>query len=91
MELKEGQHKVPAFLSALPQKEKARLMKQYIQWKKWEISDLMVKHYQKQLDRLLEEDEKLSPLSWFQWKWEKAKRLGQRSALRKIISDLKES
>lgn len=90
MELKEGQHKVPAFLSALPKAEKARLMKQYIQWKKWEISDLMVKHYQKHIDRLLEEEEKSSPLSWFQFKWEKAKRIGQRIAFRKIINDLKE-
>ena len=83
--------KIPEFIAQNPStEEKQRLMKQYLKWKKWEIAEMMVNHYQKKLDRLIQEDEKDSPLSWFQWKWGKAKRLGKREALRQFINDLKE-
>ena len=70
--------------------EKQRLMKQYTQWRKWEIAEIMVSHYEKQLDQLVQEDEKFTPLSWFQSKWNRARTLGKREILRKIIKDLKE-
>ena len=83
--------KIPEFIAQNPStEEKQRLMKQYLKWKKWEIAEMMVNHYQKKLDRLIQEDEKDSPVSWFQWKWGKAKRLGKREALRQFINDLKE-
>ena len=83
-------HKVPEFLSPLPSEEKQRLMKKYLTWKGEEITELMVKHYEKKLEQLLIEDEKDSPLSWFQSKWTRAKRLGKREAIRKFIEHLKE-
>lgn len=83
-------HKVPEFLSVLPKAEKERLMKQYVQWKKWEISELFVKHLERKLDKLALEDDKFSPASWFEFKWKKAERKGQRLELRKLINDLKE-
>jgi hypothetical protein len=82
---------IPEFLSSVPnQEEKARLMKQYLQWKRWEIAEIVVAHYEDKLEKLIEEDEKDSPLSWFQYKWNTAQRKGKRSILRKIIKDLKE-
>lgn len=84
------QHKVPSFISPLPQEEKAEAMKEYIIFKKSGIAKMMVKHYEGKLDLLIRDDEDDSPLSWFQSKWSRAKRLGERLAYRKLIKDLKD-
>lgn len=81
---------IPEFLSHLPKEEKKRLMLQYQSWKKWEIAEIIVKHYEDKLDRLVLEEEKESLLSMFQSKWARAKRMGKRKALRLVIKHLKE-
>lgn len=83
-------HKIPEFIAVQPKAEKERLMKLYINWKNNEITELMAQHYEKKLDKLLSEEEKESPVSWFQSKWSRVKRIGRREILRKILSDLKE-
>lgn len=81
----------PEFIAQLASKEdKERLAEQLDVWRKSEVVGLMVKYYEKVLDKLILEDEKDNPLSWFQFRWGKAKRVGKREALRKIINDLKE-
>lgn len=82
--------RIPDFLSSYPKEDKERLMKQYIQWKKWEITGIMIEHYEKKLDQLIQEDEKDSPLSWFSLGFGRAKRLGERKMLRNLIKNLKE-
>lgn len=83
---------VPEFITqySTSKEEREKLMKQYCIWTQQDISKMMVSHYEKKLDKLIREDEKESPLSWFQWKWGKAKRLGKRETLRQLIKDLKE-
>lgn len=84
-----AQHRIPEFLLHLPREEQARLMKRYRTWKSDEVAEIMVSHYQKKLDQLFLEEERESPLSWFDSKWKRVKRLGQRETLRKLINDLK--
>ena len=63
-------------------------MKQYLSWKKWEVSELLAEHLQSKLDRLIQEDEKQDFLSKFQTNSQRAKRLGRRQELREQIKDL---
>lgn len=80
--------RIPSFLTSLDKERKQDLMKQYKAWKSWEVADLLKVHLQNELDRLIQEDEKDSPLSWFQTRWSRAKRLGRREQLRQLIKDL---
>ncbi len=80
--------RIPTFLTRLDQEEKVEMMKQYQSWKTWKVAEYMVDHLQAELDRLIQEDEKGSPISWFQTRWSKAKRLGKREQIRRLIKDL---
>lgn len=84
-----AKHKIPKFLSPLPKEDKDRLMKDWIHVKDMEVIERYVSHLEGELDQLLREEERNSPISWFEFKWNKAKRIGHRLALRKQISDLK--
>jgi hypothetical protein len=83
-----AQVRVPSFLTKLDKEKKIEQMKRYAIWKSDTIAELMVEHLESELTRLVLEDEKDSPLSWFQSRWSRAKRLGKREALRQLIKDL---
>ena len=48
-------------------------------------------YLQQEVDRLVMEDEKGSFTTFFQTKWNRAKNLGKREVLRKLIKDLTQS
>lgn len=81
--------RVPSFLTRLDQEKKTELMQLYKQWKSDPVAELMVEHLENELTKLTIEDEKDSPFSWFQSRWNTAKRLGKRDAIRHLIKDLK--
>ena len=83
-----AQVRVPSFLTKLDKERKMSMMKQFTSWKKWEVSELLAQHLKDELDRLIEEEEKGSFLTWFQTRWSIAKRLGKREQLRQLIKDL---
>jgi len=80
--------RVPSFLTKLDKEEKVEMIKQWSTLKGYRCIDLMKEHLEDELERLIQEDEKASPVTWFQSKWGKAKRLGRREQLRKTIKDL---
>ena len=84
-----AQVRIPSFLTKLDPEQKKEMMQQYSSWKRWGVAELMVKHLEDELTKLILEDEKDSPLSWFQSRWNRAKRLGKREAIRHLIKDLK--
>ena len=83
-----AQVRIPSFLVKQDKETKERLMKAYLSWKKWEVSELLTKHLQGKLDRLIAEDEKEDFLSKFQTNSRRAKRLGRRQELRELLNDL---
>jgi len=80
--------RVPSFLIKVEKERKAELMQLYKQWKADPVAELMVEHLESELTKLIVEDEKDSPLSYFQSRWSIAKRLGKREQLRQLIKDL---
>jgi len=83
-----AQVRIPSFLVKKDKESKERLMKQYLSWKKWEVSELLAKSLQDELDKLIEEDEKQDFSSEFQTSRKQAFRLGKREQLRHLIKDL---
>lgn len=83
-------HVIPKSISRLqkPKEDIERIKKLYINWKSDEITQLVLEGYIKDLKQLVVEDEKENWTTWFQTKWNRAKRLGNRETIRKIISDL---
>lgn len=81
-------HQLSKILSTKSPEDKKEYVGRYKTWKVDEITEIMLSQYQTEYKRLIQEDEDESPLSWFQSKWSKAKRLGKRQALRQIILDL---
>ena len=79
--------RVPSFLTKLDKDRKVELIKQWSTLKGYECFDLLKAHLEGELSKLIEEDEKSSS-TWFQTKWGRAKRLGRREQLRKMIKDL---
>ena len=80
--------RVPSFLTKLDKEEKIEMVKQWASLKGYKCIDLMKEHMERELDKLVLEDEKSSYTTWFQTKWSKAKRLGRREQLRTTIKDL---
>ena len=80
--------RVPSFLTHLDKEEKREMIKQWSTLKGYKCIDLLAEHLENQLDQLVIEDEKSSPVTWFQSKWSSAKRLGRREQLRLLIKDL---
>lgn len=64
------------------------MVKQWSYIKGHECIDIMQAHFESQLKQLIIEDERSSPVTWFQSKWSGAKRLGRREQLRILIKDL---
>ena len=83
-----SQIRIPAFIVKKDKEEKARLMKQYLQWKQEEVTELLVQNLQGKLDQLIKEDERDTFLSKFQTNSCRAKRLGRRQELRELLKDL---
>lgn len=79
--------RIPSFLTKLDKQHKVRLLKQWSTLKGYECIDLLKEHLEDELDKLVIEDER-SSATWFQTKWGRAKRLGRREQLRKLIKDL---
>lgn len=85
-----GQIRVPPFIRKIEkQEDREAMMKQYASWKRWAVAEEFVKYLEKEIERLVLEDEQDEPESEFQHKWSRVKRLGKRELLRKIIKDLK--
>lgn len=84
-----AQVRIPSFLTKLNPEEKAEMMKQFKSWKKWAVAEAMVEHLEEELTKLIQAEEKDSPLSWFQSRWSRARNLAKRELLRQIIKDLK--
>ena len=80
--------RVPSFLTKLDKEKKVEMVKQWSTLKGYECIDLMQEHFEIQLEQLIIEEEKSSPMTWFQSKWSSAKRLGRREQLRLLIKDL---
>jgi len=80
--------RIPSFLTKLDQEKKKEMIKQWSTLKGYECIDLLKESLEDQLDLSIEEDEKSSFTTWFQTKWSRAKRLGRREILRKMIKDL---
>jgi hypothetical protein len=80
--------RIPSFLTNLDKEKKQEMMKQFKSWKAWEVADLLKAHLERELDRLIQEEETNSFPTWFQTRWSKAKRLGKREQLRQLIKDL---
>jgi len=83
-----AQVRVPSFLTKLDQEKKKEFMQLYKAWKADPVAEMMVEHLESELTKLIVEDEKDTPLSWFQSRWSRAKRLGKREAIRHLIKDL---
>lgn len=80
--------RVPSFLTGLDKSHKVDMIKEYQQWREWEVAELLREHLALELDRLIQEDEKHNFSSWFETRWTKAKRLGKRDAIRQLLKDL---
>lgn len=86
---------VPVFIShklnTLPDREaKNEFLRKLDRWRRDEFSEELVKYLEKELNRLIEEDEKeTSFLSYFQEKYSSAASKGQRKTIRKLIKFLK--
>ncbi len=79
--------RVPSFLTKIDKAHKVELIRQWSTLKGYECIDLLKESLEQELDKLIEEDER-SSATWFQTKWGRAKRLGRREQLRKMIKDL---
>ncbi len=82
-------HKIPAFISSLPKGDKERVMEEFVRLKESESIQTLVTFLERKLNKLVEEEEKSCPLSWFQSRYTQASNLAERKALREIISFLK--
>ena len=71
----------------VPKDQIGEEMTKYAGWVHQDVTEYLEQHLQKKLDKLITEEEKDSPLSWFQCKYNRAKRLGQREAIRAILKD----
>lgn len=83
-----AQIRIPSFLTKLDKERKVELMKEYQQWKEWEVTELLKQQLQDELDQLIQQDEKNSFSTWFETRWMKAKRLGKREVIRQLLKDL---
>lgn len=87
---------IPSFISSrfngLPSRDAKNKMLQSLQlWRSSEFSEELVKYLEKELNRLIEQEEKETPfISLFQSKYSGANAKGQRKSIRKVIKFLKE-
>lgn len=86
-----AKHRIPSFISPLPNEKKEIVMKEWLQVSRSHTVEQLANYLQQEVDRLVREDEKSSFTTWFQTKWNRAKNLGKREVLRKLIKDLTES
>ena len=84
-----AQHKIPSFLARKSQDIKEKLMPEYLGVIKTDCIEMYVEYLEKQLDKLLEEEEKTVPSTDFELAFKIAQNRGKREVLRKIINDLK--
>ena len=83
-----AKHKIPSFLTPLDKETKAEVMKEWITVSNSRSLEHLQAYLQQEVDRLVMEDEKGSFTTFFQTKWNRAKNLGKREVLRKLIKDL---
>lgn len=83
-----AKHKIPSFLTPLDKETKAEVMKEWITVSNSRSLEHLQTYLQQEVDRLVMEDEKGSFTTFFQTKWNRAKNLGKREVLRKLIKDL---
>ena len=87
---------VPAFISAKfnsvqDKKQKEEVLRKLDNWRRDEFSEELLKYFEAELERLIQEDEKEDNfLSLFQFKFKSAASKGQRKTIRKLIKFLKE-
>lgn len=81
--------KVPRFLSRMGEQRKAKLMEEYVHVVSTEAVEIYVAFLEKELERLIAEEEKATPESAFEMSFSLAQNRGKRETLRKIINDLK--
>ena len=80
--------RIPSFLTGLDKEEKLEMLDQWQTLKGYKCIELLKAHMERELVKLVLEDEKSSFTTWFQTKWGSAKRLGRREQLRNVIKDL---
>jgi len=80
--------KVPSFLTKLTGEHRRLMIKQWGELKSYECIELLTFQLEDELERLIQQDEKTGPVTWFQTKWSQAKRHGRRMQLRLLIKDL---
>lgn len=81
--------RIPTFLVGTPKEKLGETLTEYHIWQRADTCEKLVGHLEDKLEKLLLEEEKDSPLSLFQSKYNRAKNLGKREILRSIIKDLK--
>ena len=81
--------RIPTFLLCTPKEILSETLQRYKLWKQDVTCEQLVEHLESKLDTLMLEEEKFTPVSLFQSKYERAKNLGKREVLRSIIKDLK--
>jgi len=73
----------------VPKLELGEKLTQYAYWQRAEICEMLVKELESKLEKIMLEEERESPISLFQSKYNRAKNLGRREVLRSVIKDLK--
>ena len=86
-----AKYRIPSFITPLDKEKKEVVMKEWLHVRKSHSVEQLASYLQQEVDRLVREDEKASFTTWFQTKWNRAKNLGKREVLRKLIKDLTES
>ena len=83
-----AKHRIPSFITSLDKGTKETVMKEWLSVSRSHSIEHLTNYLQQEVDRLVREDEKGSFTTFFQTKWNRAKNLGKREVLRKIIKDL---
>lgn len=84
-----AQHKIPSFLARKSKEIKEKLMPEYLHVVQTDCVEMYVEYLERQLDKLLAEEEKTLPSTDFELAFKLAQNRGKREVLRKIINDLK--